>query len=282
MKAPILSKKTLLEFREHFVGWAVRTISDEFDAAEIACDMEHTPSTSGARRSLVEQYYQTLDFTKLSDVRKLLRVFENVLAKLEDDKAHPTWGGGKEYAERELRKLIHLLRRDGFEYKDGRLVAVGDIPATEEIEAAAITLDAPYIRTQIERMQNHINDDPRLVIGTAKELVETVCKTILRERGNVEDPTWETMELVKVVREELQLVPDAIPDAAKAAKTMKVMLANLATIAQGLAELRNLYGSGHGPDGKPKGLQPRHARLAAGAATTLATFLIETHHEREK
>jgi len=39
------------------------------------------------------------------------------------------------------------LRRDGFEYKDGRLVAVGDIPATEEIEAAAITLDAPYIRT---------------------------------------------------------------------------------------------------------------------------------------
>ncbi len=131
-------------------------------------------------------------------------------------------------------------------------------------------------------MQNHINDDPRLVIGTAKELVETVCKTILRERGNVVDPTWEVMELVKVVREELQLVPDAIPDAAKAAKTMKVMLANLATIAQGLAELRNLYGSGHGPDGKPKGLQPRHARLAAGAATTLATFLIETHHEREK
>jgi len=129
-------------------------------------------------------------------------------------------------------------------------------------------------------MQNHVMDDPRLAIGTAKELVETVCKTILRERGKEADSGWEVMELVKAVREELQLVPDAIPDATKAAKTVKVMLSNLATIAQGLAELRNLYGSGHGPDGKPKGLQPRHARLAAGAATTLATFLIETHHER--
>lgn len=129
-------------------------------------------------------------------------------------------------------------------------------------------------------MQHHVTDDPRLAIGTAKELVETVCKTILRERGRTADPSWDVMDLVKAVREELQLVPDAIPESAKAAKTMKIMLANLATIAQGLAELRNLYGSGHGPDGKPKGLQPRHARLAAGAAATLVTFLIETHHER--
>jgi hypothetical protein len=125
-----------------------------------------------------------------------------------------------------------------------------------------------------------VNDDPRLVIGTAKELVETVCKTILRERGKAVDSGSEVMELVKAVREELQLVPDAIPESARAAKTMKVLLANLATIAQGLSELRNLYGTGHGPDGKPKGLQARHARLAAGAAATLVTFLIETHHER--
>ena len=54
---------------------------------------------------------------------------------------------------------------------------------------------------------------------------------------------------------------------------------NIAAVAQGVAELRNLFGTGHGPDGQPKCLQPRHARLAAGAAATLATFLIETHNE---
>lgn len=58
------------------------------------------------------------------------------------------------------------------------------------------------------------------------------------------------------------------------------LLSNLGNIAQGLGELRNLYGTGHGKHGKSKGLNPRHARLAVGAASTLALFLFETHQER--
>lgn len=53
-------------------------------------------------------------------------------------------------------------------------------------------------------------------------------------------------------------------------------------MAQGIAELRNLYGTGHGRDGKAVGLQPRYARLAAGCAGVLATFLFETHSEKPK
>lgn len=34
---------------------------------------------------------------------------------------------------------------------------------------------------------------------------------------------------------------------------------------------------GHGKDGKLKGLQPRHAKLSVGAASTLAIYLLETH-----
>ena len=45
-------------------------------------------------------------------------------------------------------------------------------------------------------------------------------------------------------------------------------------------ELRNLYGTGHGRDGRFIGLKPRHAKLAVGAAATLGTFLLETHLER--
>jgi len=46
-----------------------------------------------------------------------------------------------------------------------------------------------------------------------------------------------------------------------------------------LAELRGLYGTGHGKHGKASGLSPRHAKLAVGAAATLTTFLFETHME---
>ena len=86
----------------------------------------------------------------------------------------------------------------------------------------------------------------------------------------------------KRTREELKLVPDHIPDSAKAADTIRKLLGNLAAIMQSMAELRNSYGTGHGHDGRAKGLMPRHARLAAGAVCVLAKFLFETHAHRSE
>jgi len=73
-----------------------------------------------------------------------------------------------------------------------------------------------------------------------------------------------------------------VPEKSKAAETIKRLLSNLATITQGVAELRNHYGTGHGKPAGAKGLQSRHAKLAVGAASTLAVFLAETHNERPK
>jgi len=56
-------------------------------------------------------------------------------------------------------------------------------------------------------------------------------------------------------------------------------LSNLSTVGHGLAELRGLYGTGHGQHGTTAGLAPRHAKLAVGAAATLAMFLFETHEQ---
>ena len=56
---------------------------------------------------------------------------------------------------------------------------------------------------------------------------------------------------------------------------------NLAALTQYLAELRGLYGSGHGRDGRHRGLQPRHARLAVGAAVSFIDFVTETFRERQ-
>jgi hypothetical protein len=69
---------------------------------------------------------------------------------------------------------------------------------------------------------------------------------------------------------------------AKASETIKRLLSYLASITQGVAELRsNHYGTWHGKAAGSKGLQPRHAKLAVSAASTLAVFLAETHNERE-
>lgn len=78
----------------------------------------------------------------------------------------------------------------------------------------------------------------------------------------------------------LELLPDDVPSAAKGAEAIRRILSNLGTVAQGLAELRNLYGTGHGKTGSARGLSARHARLAVGCAATLATLLLETHEHR--
>lgn len=276
-KSPdLISKSTRRELQEYFVGTDLRTIDNAFSDAGIECDEDFRPNDSGARRCRVQQYYATLDFSNWTDVRKFLEVYAQVIWHLEQHALPYGWEAEKR--QKDIKRLKAFLTRDKFQYIDGKIVPIGALPNAAHLKAAAVTVDAPYLLQQIEHIETQIEADPRLAIGTSKELIETVCKTILREREIEFDPKLELMDLVKLTRKELKLVPDDIPDSAKAADTIRRLLSNLASITQSVAELRNSYGTGHGHDGKAKGLTPRHARLAAGAATVLAKFLFETHH----
>lgn len=278
----IISKKTRHEFRELLTNWTLREISREFDAADIECDLDYLAPESGERRSRVEQYYQTIDFSSWRDVRKLLQVYENILFSLENKVKAPQWGINDPLAESHLLLLIRCLERDGFAYQNGHIVSVQHQPVFEQITEKAHAIDAHSLREQIERIRNSIDDDPSLAIGTAKELLETTCKTILTDAGVSFEDAWEITRLVKEARASLNLIPADIPENSKGADSIKRILNSLAQVAQGVAELRNLYGTGHGKDGRFKGLSPRHARLAVGCSTVLATFLFETYEERQK
>jgi hypothetical protein len=131
-------------------------------------------------------------------------------------------------------------------------------------------------------MEAAVLNDPTLAIGTAKELVETCCKTILEARDIVFTQSADLPELIKLTVKTLELAPANIPESSKAANTIKRLLSNLATITNGIAELRNQYGTGHGKAAGSKGLGSRHAKLAVGAASTLAVFLAETHNEKPR
>jgi hypothetical protein len=183
-----------------------------------------------------------------------------------------------------------FLRNDGFELVEktrisGRPVYVGrhvGLIPTPGLQAAQRTFaDAGYVAQQITRMEAAVLNDPALAIGTAKELIETTCKTILDEKKLTYSNKADVPELVKAAAKALKLTPDDIPDVAKASDTIKRLLGNLGSIPHGLAELRNLYGTGHGKSARTKGLSPRHAKLAVGAASTLAVFLMETHNEQQ-
>jgi len=163
----------------------------------------------------------------------------------------------------------------------GRRLMLKGVPAMGGVKSVVQVLNAEYVTQQITRMEAAIESDPELAIGTAKEFVETICKTILSECGESASSSADIPQLVKLVREKLDLLPDNVPHRAKGADTIKRVLGNLGTVAQGIAELRGLYGSGHGKHAGAKGLQARHARLAVNAAMTLAVFFFETYQERK-
>jgi len=192
----------------------------------------------------------------------------------------------------EINQLLQIynenLKNDGFEIVEkarisdkplfaGRQRITGQESIKSKSKEISQRLNAEYVSQQINLMESSIEKAPHVAIGTAKELIETCCKKILDERNVEYDKSWDLLLLVKNTNKELKLSPHDISDDKKAAKTIKSILNSLSTVVHGICELRNEYGSGHGKTAKFVGLGPRHAKLAVGAATTLAVFLLETH-----
>lgn len=213
-------------------------------------------------------------------------IFLQFLAEI----VHPVVREDREQAKAIVAMLNMLLAPDGWELAEKTTISGRSIYGPRRLTSSrhairtarkvAQQVDADYVHRQINRMESAIDTDPDLAIGTAKELIETVCFTILESRGKPVTDRPDLLPLVRRALDELKLVPDGIKDEVKGAKSVKAVLGNLSTLVQGLAELRNLYGTGHGKGGSAKGLTARHARLAVGAATTLAVFLFDTHEER--
>ena len=81
--------------------------------------------------------------------------------------------------------------------------------------SVADALDAGWMQREIERLENAVDGDPALAIGTAKDLVESCCKTILAKRGVAVSPGAGLPDLTKSLTKELRLVPEGISNRRK-------------------------------------------------------------------
>lgn len=152
--------------------------------------------------------------------------------------------------------------------------------AVAHIEQVIQLDDMNSVRRWIRRMDQNIVSDPELAIGSAKELVETVSHIILEGHGVVPERDWDLARLVKEASKLINVTPADVGDDSPAADSIRKVLGSLGGIVSGIAQIRNSYGTGHGRAPRPSGLGPRHARLAVGAASTLAVFLFETYEAR--
>jgi hypothetical protein len=272
---------------------------EEVEFLERIFDLKRMPSTDGRFESAAGDIWQhrvnnydwdddwVFGDSRFDLINCDLNIFLNFLCQI----VHPVVRPDRAQSQAIVQQFNDQLRQIGW-----HLVEVEKIGGRPRFEAqpyggsggrsltrarsVADALDAGWMQKEIERLENSVDRDPSLAIGTAKELVETCCKTLLAKLSVEFDDKSDLPVLTKKLARELRLVPEGISNESKGAETSRLILQNFAVITQHLAELRNLYGSGHGRDGAHRGLEPRHARLAVGAAVVFIDFVTETYHKR--
>ncbi|MGD1890214.1 MAG: abortive infection family protein [Cyclobacteriaceae bacterium] len=140
-------------------------------------------------------------------------------------------------------------------------------------------LNDEYVRKQVRLMDDNINDNPHLTIGIAKELIETVCKTILLDKGIEIDRNWDVGRIVKETNKLLKFIPDDLHNNDVAERAILKILGGLSTIVQGIAELRNNFGSGHGHEAEFKSIEKIYAKLAADSSSQLVLLYLKVNTE---
>lgn len=138
-------------------------------------------------------------------------------------------------------------------------------------------LDTKYVSDKITLMFDTVSKNTDVAIGTAKELLETTCKSILKQKGITIDNNWTLPRLVKETHNNLDFTPKNVADAEKAKTSILQILGGISSVVQGVSELRNSYGTGHGKYVDFQGLETKYAKLLVGVVSEIVLLYLSTN-----
>ncbi len=269
-QADLVSVNVRREAREFLVGWTLREIGDLFLSHGFTADAGHDPQLSGERRTYVEQFYNTIDWTDRSQVEAVLHVFEALIDAAETREVHDLYAESAMWSE----KFTRLIARDGFERDEvGRLRPRWGSLTAESIEALPAESAIPML---LRRMWDNVEEDPDAAIGAAKEAIEATAKHVLEAAGQQFERGEKMPALIARAHEVLGVHARAVDTSKQSSDSIKTVLGSLAKVALGVNELRRDYGSGHGRPMRVAGLKSRHSRLAAQSADAWVRFMLDT------
>jgi len=131
--------------------------------------------------------------------------------------------------------------------------------------------DLPAIDQEFTRALSNVDQSPREAVSAASNILESVCKVYIADRG-LEMPSKQDLKPVwTVVRKDLGFDPGTVED-----QDLQIILTGLLAVVEGIGALRTHASSAHGAGKKQYKLEPRHARLAIHGAHTIALFVLES------
>lgn len=168
-------------------------------------------------------------------------------------------------------RIQTVLGRSALQYFRGGSVAGALGVASKTLDELIKEFDAPAIELEFNRALENVDQNPREAISAASNILESICKVYIEERG-LEMPSKQDLKPVwNVVRKDLGFDPGVVED-----QDLKTILSGLLAIVDGIGALRTHASSAHGAGKTLYKLESRHARLAIHAAHTVALFILES------
>jgi hypothetical protein len=238
----VFSQRTLEKFEDASASIVLRQIDRAFQGVDIRLG-EDPGGPAGDRRTQFRRYVASVnqhDPQQLDRLGDALGALISAVATSKED------------------FLVKAAQSDGFLFVDGVFRPAGTAASSFAVTRAE---DFAFIDDRGRRLYLLANDSPKDAIDGAKELVESVCRTLLRLIGEpAPGKTADLLDIAKSTLKTLELVPAGIDN-----KCLRQLVVLVAT----LGEMRSL-----------RGVSARHARLAVGAAATFAGFVAEAYVER--
>lgn len=143
-------------------------------------------------------------------------------------------------------------------------------------QVLAMAGDALHLEQQIKAIERAVCDAPNLAFDLSRSLVETVCKTILTDRGATPPPGFK--DLLRDTYTCVQLTP---PPAEQAVVDgFRKIVEGLDGAVGGITELRKNEGlASHGKDAYSLPTDRIQAEFAARAADAIVSFLYRSHRQ---
>jgi len=145
-------------------------------------------------------------------------------------------------------------------------------------EILDLTAGAVHIEQQILALEDAVVANPGLAFDLSKTLIESVCKTILRDRGQAVADEDDLPKLFGATLERLRVLPDTHTADRETGRTIRKTIGALHSVVQGICELRNRMGfASHGKLAETQPLESVQAELVARAADAVVSFLFKAH-----
>ncbi|MEM4168229.1 MAG: abortive infection family protein [Candidatus Caldarchaeum sp.] len=146
-------------------------------------------------------------------------------------------------------------------------------------EVLDMTGGAARLEEQVKALEAAVVKTPSLAFDLSCSLVESVCKTILKDVGYTNCDSLGFKDLLQAVYKRIQIIPETHVESEDIKEAVYKIINSLNEVIWGLSELRHKAGvASHGRDAFEPPLDRLQAELVARAADAVISFLFKAHH----